>query len=338
MRRRSLFCKMEIPYTFAGVPPIDLEQARAAILPVAYDSTTSYHSGTRFGPQEIILASRFLELYDEVLGFEPSTLGIATLPELWPDLSSPRSALEDVERYVSGIIKKGVFPVILGGEHSITLGAVNACRAKTPQLRKKSLSTGSPPPFSVLVLDAHADLRQSYQGTEYNHACVSRRILELGLPVSIIGVRSLPSEDLPLLAPPPLKGEDKGGWGQTFNDKEKGRRSPSIYEEANLKVVWAEELKQKKDWLSLVSKNLTEEVYLSIDLDFFDPAFVPAVGTPEPGGLGWDETNQFFRELAKKHQIIGLDIVELNGEMHHTPSAYFAGRLAYRLLGLFLKP
>src|SRR5450759_3467540 len=117
---------MEIPYTFAGLPPLPLKKARVAILPVAYDGTTSYQAGTRFGPQEIILASRFLEIYDESLGFEPAELGIATLPELWPDLSRPESVTAEVEKYVTKILKNRVFPVILGGEHSITAGVVKA--------------------------------------------------------------------------------------------------------------------------------------------------------------------------------------------------------------------
>jgi agmatinase len=282
---------MEIPYTFAGLPPLPLEKAQVAILPVAYDGTTSYQAGTRFGPQEIILASRFLEMYDESLGFEPSGLGIATLPELWPDLSRPEAATAEVEKYVTKILKKQVFPVILGGEHSITAGAVKAFHKIYPKL-------------SVLTLDAHADLRETYQGTKHNHACVSRRIMEMGIPTTVMGVRCLPAEDLPALKTP------------------------------GLKVVWAEKIKEEKDWLSLVSANLTEHVYLSVDLDFFDPSEVPAVGTPEPGGLGWFETNRFLRRLAQKHRVVGFDVVELNGSIHHTPSSYFASRLVYRLLGL----
>jgi len=113
---------MEIPYTFAGLPPLPLEKARVAILPVAYDSTTSYQAGTRFGPQEIILASRFLEMYDESLGFEPSDLEIATLPELWPDLSRPEAAVNEVEKYVTKILKKTGFPGHFGR------GTLNNCR------------------------------------------------------------------------------------------------------------------------------------------------------------------------------------------------------------------
>ena len=285
---------MEIPYTFAGLPPLPLKKARVAILPVAYDGTTSYQAGTRFGPQEIILASRFLEMYDESLGFEPSDLGITTLPELWPNLSRPEAATAEVEKYVAKILKNRVFPVILGGEHSITAGAVKAFHKIYPKL-------------SVLTLDAHADLRKTYQGTRHNHACVNRRIMEMGIPVTVMGVRCLPTEDLPVL------------------------RNPG------LKVLWAEKLKGKKDWLSPIADNLTEHVYLSIDLDFFDPAEIPAVGTPEPGGLGWSETNRFLRQLTQKHRVVGFDVVELNGSLHHTPSSYFASRLVYRLIGLFNK-
>jgi len=298
---------------------LPLEKARVAVLPVAYDSTTSYQAGTRFGAQEIILASRFLEMYDEFLGFEPSGLGIATLPELWPDLSRPEAAAAEVEKYVAGILKKGAFPVVLGGEHSITAGAVQAFHKTCPEI-------------SVLTLDAHADLRETYQGTRYNHACVSRRILEMGIPTTIMGVRCIPSEDLPVLQHPPTLPPPPGGrisiesppprWGRT---------------KVGVKVLWAEDLKKEKDWLSLVSTNLTKSVYLSIDLDFFDPAEVPAVGTPEPGGLGWTETGFFLKRLAQKHRIVGFDIMELNGSLHHTPSAYFAARLAYRLIGLFNK-
>ena len=126
----------------------------------------------------------------------------------------------------------------------------------------------------------------------------------MGIPTTVMGVRCLPSEDLPALKTP------------------------------GLKVLWAEKLKEEKDWLSLISSNLTESVYLSIDLDFFDPAEVPAVGTPEPGGLGWSETNRFLCRLAQKHRIVGFDVVELNGGLHHTPSSYFASRLVYHLIGL----
>jgi agmatinase len=284
---------MEIPYTFAGIPAVPLDKAKIAVLPVAYDGTTSYNAGARFGPQEIILASRFLEMYDERLGFEPVELGITTLPEVWPDLSSAEAAVADVERRVRALLQKKKFPVVLGGEHSITAGVVKAFQRTDPDI-------------SVVVLDAHADLRESYQDTGYNHACVSRRILEMGLPISILGVRSIPSEDLPLLSSP---------------DK-------------NLKLLFASELKKSNDWLSLIEADLKKKVYLSIDLDFFDPAYMPAVGTPEPGGFGWDEANVFFQALARKHRIVGFDVVELNGALHHTPSAYFASRLVYRLLGL----
>ena len=320
---------MEIPYTFAGIPPLSLDKAKVAVLPVAYDSTTSYNAGARFGPQEIILASRFLEMYDEHLGFEPIELGITTLPELWPDLSSPKAAVADVEQSVRKLLRQKKYPVILGGEHSVTAGVAKAFQQVHPDI-------------SVVVLDAHADLRESYQGTEYNHACVNRRILEMGLPISILGVRGIPSEDLPLLTnpiPPPRRGGIQAPppprRGTAGYPRSGSARSGSCGGEKNLNLLFASDLKKSHDWLSLIEKNLGEEVYLSIDLDFFDPAYVPAVGTPEPGGFGWDEANIFFQALAKKHRVVGFDVVELNGALHHTPSAYFACRLVYRLLGLY---
>lgn len=289
---------MEIPYTFAGLKPGPLNRARAAVLPVAWDGTTSWRPGARFGPSEIIMASRFLENYDEALGNEPAALGIATRPELWPDLSSPRRAAAEVEKKVSGLLARRLFPLVLGGEHSLTIGCVNACRRVYPRL-------------SVLILDAHADLRDSYQGSAFNHACVSRRCLESGRPLTLMGVRSLPAEDLPLLPG--------------------GKRSAEF---PGLAFHPAARLRENADWLTLAGGNLTEDVYLSIDLDFFDPAVVPAVGTPEPGGFGWEETVRFLGELARARRIVGCDITELDGGARHAPSSYLAARLAYRLIGL----
>ncbi len=292
---------MEIPYTFAGVTPLTLQKSRAAVLPVAYEATTSYLPGTRFGPQEIILASRFLESYEQGLEYQPADLGITTLPELWPNLASPQKSLREITTAVGRILKKGVFPVVLGGEHTITYAAVNA------HLKHRN-------DFSLLILDAHADLRNNYQGTAYNHACNTRRCLELNLPVTTMGVRSLSREEAAF----PL-------------NKKAGPRVPGARE--RLQVITADALKKSRNWVALMEPPPGDNIYLSVDMDFFDPAFVPAVGTPEPGGFGWEEAVSFLERLTAKHRLIGFDVVELNGGLHHAPSAYFAARLAYYLLG-----
>lgn len=287
---------LTLPYTFAGLPAPRRGKAGVEILPVAYDATTSWQPGARFGPSEIIMASRFIETYDEFCGRDPSEMIIRTLPEIWPSAGSPRKAQGEIRRSVSAILRRGSFPVILGGEHSITPAAVAAVAETCPDL-------------SVLVLDAHSDLRPEYSGTRYSHACASRLCLEAGLPVSILGVRSLPPDDLSL----------SGSAGE-------GRD--------RLKLVPAHAMRER-DWLGLVAGNLRKNVYLSIDLDFFDPSVMPAVGTPEPGGFDLPETSAFLRRLAKDHRVAGFDLVELNGSLRHAPSAYFAARLAWRMICLF---
>ena len=168
---------------FAGLTPpySNLEQARTIILPVPYDSTSEWRGGSRHGPQAIIDASQYLELYDLELDREIYKVGICTLPEVEPLLSSPRDMIDRVYKVIKGLIQKEKFVVLLGGEHSLSLGAVRAFKEAFPSL-------------SVLQLDAHADLRDEYLGTKYGQACVMRRIFEL-CPISQVGVRSLSWEE-----------------------------------------------------------------------------------------------------------------------------------------------
>lgn len=282
---------MELPYTFAGLKPCSPARARAAVLPVAWDGTTSWQPGARFGPAAIVMASRFLEHYDEALDSEPAALGIITRPELWPDLASPGRAVAAVEKKVAALFARGLFPVTLGGEHAVTIGCARAARRFFPEV-------------SFLILDAHADLRPSWQGSRFNHACVSRRCLETGRPVTLMGIRSMES-----------------------GDAAAGKKTPG------LTIHTATALRAGGDW-PLPGGDPGKPLYLSIDLDFFDPSVVPAVGTPEPGGFGWSETSDFLRRLGRQRRIIGCDITELNGAGGDTASAFLAARLAYRLIGL----
>jgi len=169
--------------SFAGlVPPYSsLQQAKTVILPVPYDSTSEWRSGSRYGPQAIIDASQYLELYDLELEREIYKVGISTMPEVEPLLGSPQDMINRVYQVIKDLIQKGKFVVLLGGEHSLSLGAVRAFKETFPEL-------------SVLQLDAHADLRDEYLGTKYSQACVMRRIFEL-CPISQVGVRSLSWEE-----------------------------------------------------------------------------------------------------------------------------------------------
>lgn len=171
------------PRVFAGLEPphCDLKSAKVVILPVPYDGTTEWQSGARHGPQSIIDASQYLELYDLELDCEIYQVGIHTLPEVEPVVSRPEEMVNRVYRIAGGLINQGKFVVMLGGEHSLTLGAVRAFKEAFPGL-------------SVLQLDAHADLRDEYLGTRYGHACVMRRIQEL-CPITQVGIRSLSREE-----------------------------------------------------------------------------------------------------------------------------------------------
>jgi len=165
------------PFNFCGIESMDFGQCKAVVLPVPYDSTTSYNPGTRNGPHAIIQASRNMELYDEELGFTPAEMGIFTLEELEPSMKSPEDTIARVEEAVAEILESGKFPVVFGGEHSISLGAVRAVNEHFEDV-------------SVLHLDAHADCRDEYEGTKYSHACVARRFSEI-CPVVQLGIRSL---------------------------------------------------------------------------------------------------------------------------------------------------
>ena len=165
------------PFSFCGIDGVKFEDAKVVVLPVPYDSTTSYNPGARNGPHAMIDASRHMELYDEELGFSPSDVGIFTLDELEPSMKSPEDMVARVEAAVSEILEAGKQPLMLGGEHSISLGAIRAMSAHNESV-------------SVLALDAHADLRDEYGGTKYSHACVMRRASEI-CDVAQLGIRSL---------------------------------------------------------------------------------------------------------------------------------------------------
>jgi len=262
--------------------------SKVVILPVPYDSTTEYKSGTREGPRAIIDASQYLELYDTELDREISEVGIHTLPEVQPLMSGPEPMLERVYQIASDLLDKGKLLAMLGGEHSLTLGVVRAFREKYPEL-------------SVLHLDAHADLRDQYQGTKYSHACVMRRVWEL-CPVVHVGVRSMSREEHEFLV------------------------------QRKIEPSYAEAL-ASPDSVARVVSALSPQVYVSIDLDVFDPSIMSAVGTPEPGGLSWQQVLELLRAVADSKQIVGFDLMELCPREGPSSCAFLAAKLAYKLVG-----
>ena len=278
------------PRSFAGLSPqaAAFAKAKVVVLPVPYDGTTEFKSGAREGPQAIIDASPYLELYDAELDREISEVGIHTLPEVQPHMGSPELMVERVYGIAKSLLDKNKLIAMLGGEHLLTLGMVKACKEKYRKL-------------SVLQLDAHTDLRDQYQGTKYSNACVMRRVWEL-CPVVQVGVRSFSLEE------------------RQFMQQQKIER---FYAEAAT----------SPDFVSRVVSKLTPQVYVSIDLDVFDPSIMPAVGTPEPGGMSWQQVLELLRAVGAEKKIVGFDLTELCPREGPTSCAYLAAKLAYKMMG-----
>jgi agmatinase len=292
------------PRGFAALDPEDsrYESSRVVILPVPYDSTASGWVGAREGPAAIIHASENMELYDIGIGREPYRLGIHTLPELAAHAGGPEAMVNRVEEVVTELLDDGKFVVVLGGEHTVAVGAVRAHAKRTPgpsAAASAALRTG----LSVLAFDANADLRDSYMDTPYSHACTLRRALE-SAPVVQVGLRSAEREEHELI-----------------RERDLPFYSPRDYRAAGPDSIAAQ---------------LTDDVYVTIDLDAFDPSQVAAVGTPEPGGLLWDEVSELLEAVARQRRIVGFDVTELAPSLGPRANAQLAARLTYRLIGLAL--
>ena len=283
-----------LPLNFGGLEDehAALARARAVILPVPYDFTTSYQGGTRLGPAAILSASRNMELWDEEVG-PVYRSGIHTLPELEPTAAGPEAMVARVERATDWILAQDRLPAILGGEHSITTGAVRAALRRWPDL-------------SVLQIDAHADMRDSYLDSPWSHACVMRRIRELA-PAASVGVRSLSEEEAEHLAAHPVP-----SWSVRRFRALGGNVGP-------------------------VLDALSPHVFVTFDLDGLDPSILPATGTPEPGGLDWYEAVDLLAAVAAARRIVGFDVVELAPIPGQPASDFLAARLVYRLIGLALR-
>ena len=279
--------------TFLDTPPNenDPEAARVFVIPVPYDSTTSFKAGARGGPASILDASRHLEDYDIELDCDLSVVGIHTTPALRPRMDSPDSMIASVRAAVSSAIARGKLTALLGGEHAIAVGAVQSYRELHPDL-------------SVLYIDAHADMRDCYQGTRWGHASAARRISEV-CPLVIIGVRSISAEEVAIVK---KEGVPMHCWSVGSPDS-------------------------LADAIALARKNLTGTVYISIDLDVLDPSIMSAVGTPEPGGMLWHELLTLLRDVSARANIVGFDIVELSPSEGPDACAFTAAKLAYKMIG-----
>lgn len=276
---------------FGGLEPCfsDYMNSKAVVLPLPYEATTTFLKGTASGPESLLRASAALEFYDEELDWEPFRAGIHTYSE--PKLGgvSAETCLAQVEQAALRVLMDGKFPLGVGGEHTVTVGLVRAAKRLYEDL-------------TVIQLDAHADLRDQYEGSPYNHACVMRRIREF-CPALQMGIRALDLEEMSLAR--------EKGWPLVLDFQ---RRHDPLWLEKALKVVHG-------------------PVYLTLDLDAMDPALVPGVGTPEPGGFGWYEILEVLRRIFQRFQVVGADIVELCPRPGLESSSFIAAKLAYKIIG-----
>ncbi len=265
----------------------NFQKAQAVVLPVAFEKSTTFRQGTRRGPKAILAASRHLEDYDDELDVEPCQVGIATVLPMTFEGVKLEAGLAKIQRVAGKVMRTGKFLLSLGGEHSITIPLVKEANKVFERL-------------SVLHLDAHSDLRDSYQGSAVNHACVMARINEICDFVSL-GLRS------------GLKDEGK-----------------NIRPGARL--FYAFDMMRDPDWVEKALESLTDNVYLTIDLDYFDPSIMPAVGTPEPGGFLWYETMEFLRTLFHEKNVVAADVVELCPIDNLVHADMLAAKLVYKLI------
>ncbi len=267
-----------------------LERARIAVVSVPYDRTSTWLKGANEGPTAIIEASAHMELYDIETDSEVYRKGIFTTEPVGGELP-PEEMIERVTEEVQSYIGDGKFVVVVGGEHSVSIGSVRAHIANNTDI-------------TVVQLDAHCDLRDEYEGSKYNHACVMARIAELCQIVQV-GIRSMDSSEKVAL--------DKS------------------------RVVFAKDIYENKNWVEKAVSKLSGKVYITIDLDVFDPSIMPSTGTPEPGGLLWHDALGLLRAVFENRDVVGFDVVELCPDERNKAPDFLAAKLIYKLLSYKFK-
>src|SRR5256714_559220 len=286
-----------LPMNFGGIGEEEFssfDKARVLIWPVSYEGTVSYGGGTGQGAAAIIDASRNMELYDEETDAEVYQLGIHTLNES-PSIDPPERMMNSLYDRAKELVSTNKFVAMIGGEHSVSAPVIRAHAEKYEGL-------------SVLQIDAHADLRDSYDGTPHSHASIMSRVVkDMALPSVQVGIRSISVDEARAL-----------------------KRLPT-------RIFWAKDIVGKSGWWDEAVEGLTENVYLTIDIDGLDPSLVSATGTPEPGGLGWYEVIGLIRTAAKKRHIVGMDLTEYSYVEGHTASAFLCAKLIYKSLAFIFE-
>ena len=281
----------EIPDNFLGLEPefSDLETSRFVVLPIPYDATASYLKGTVNGPQAIISASQQVEFFDEILLDEFYQAGVFTAPPLECHGLSPEALQEKIIEAAAPYVHAYKFLLSLGGEHSVTPALVKVVRQRYDNL-------------SVLHIDAHADLRDEYQGSIFSHACAMRRIYDMNIPVVHVGIRSF------------------------------DRDQHDFIVAHKVKIFSPVAIMHKPDWIKDVLHGLTDNVYISLDIDGLDPAYAPGTGTPEPGGLTYQQLVDLILAVGRTRHIAGADIVEVIPNISGVVTEFLAARLAYKII------
>lgn len=294
-----MFQSLPAEHNFLGITEpeyCDYKQSRFVIQQVPYEHTSSYLAGSAKGPAAMIEASHFVEFYDEELDLESYKQGgIATIKAIDFNGKVDAGAIELIEKQTADLINDGKFVVSLGAEHTVTLGFVKAFLKKYPKL-------------SVLQVDAHSDLRESYHGNKYSHASVMARIHDLAVPLTQIGIRAQCREEADLI-----------------------KRSDNIF------TFYAHEIRNQPDWMTEALQTVENDVYITIDADGFDPSVIPAVGTAEPRGLYWEETLTFLKKVIGSRNVVGFDVVEIAPVAGNILSEYTCAKLIYRLIGYLVK-
>lgn len=254
------------------------------ILPVPFDRTSSWLKGSDKGAEAIIEASRHMELYDIETGSEVYKSGLHTAAAIRERTSA--RMVDAVHERVRKYLRDGKFTVLLGGEHTVSFGAITAHLDRFPGM-------------SILHLDAHSDMRDSYWGDKWSHACVMARVREHTDRIVSAGIRSMDASEL-----------------KNINTKN---------------MFYASSIRRSKTWISRVLKRLSGDVYISLDLDVFDPSLVPSTGTPEPGGMGWYEVLDLLESVSARKNVVGCDVVELCPSNNRYPD-FLAAKLIYKIL------
>lgn len=282
------------PFNFGAIPRelTDYKKCPIVILPVPYDGTTSYRSGTREGPQAIINASRSMELYDEETGINVGNAGICTLDEL-DVVIHPEKMVERVYETCQQLVRDGKKIIMLGGEHSLSSAPVRALKEKYPNL-------------SALHIDAHSDMAYENGGSMHDHGCVARRISEM-VPLVQVGIRSIAAEDIEYAS------------------------------QKNIRIFYGMEIAKSPDtkWMDEVLSKLTDDVYITFDLDALDISIMPSTGTPEPGGLLWYQTLDLLKKIGEKKNVVGIDFMELRPLPDNVAPDFAAAKLVKKSIAYF---